>query len=180
VNRVITLVGVVLVVLGFLVSFVPLFDGPSQVLTPNQSVAAYNATAGVSLTSDWTIGMTWTSNLRVSLLVAICHSINASASSLSRVCHNPSLTVLNGTSGSETFYVPVGGVFLVGIVSNLSPGLRVDIQLKPTLTLIGAILILGGIGVTVVGLLPRRKAPRPPPAALPAVKPAEPPPSRSP
>ncbi|MGA7860946.1 MAG: hypothetical protein WCB19_03715 [Thermoplasmata archaeon] len=160
-HRVLTILGVALVVLGLVFSFVPLLDGPSQVLTPSQPTAAFNATTPISLTSDWTIGMSWTSNQKVSLLVVVCRAINQTASSLQTVCPGASLTVLNGTSGSGTFSVPIGGTLLVGIVSAPSQGLHVDVQLKPTLASIGAILVIGGAGVTVVGLLPRRK-PRPP------------------
>jgi hypothetical protein len=176
VNRVITIIGVALVVLGLVVSFVPLFNGPSEVLTSSRSVAAFNATSETFLSSDWTIGVSWTSNQEVSILVIVCHSINASATSLRGVCPGVSLSVLNGTSGSGTYSVPSNGVILVGIVSMPTNGVRVDVQLKPTLTLIGAILVIGGAGVTVVGLLPRRKARAPPaPVAPPATPPNSPP-----
>ncbi|MGC2288902.1 MAG: hypothetical protein WA688_03485 [Thermoplasmata archaeon] len=163
-NRVITIVGAALVVTGLVFSFVPLIDGPSKILTPSQPIVAYNATTALSLSTDWTIGLSWTSNQEVSLLVVVCHTVNLTASSLQAVCPGASLTVLNGTTGTGTFSVPIGGTIFVGIVSNATPGLRVDVQLKPTLILIGAILVIGGAGVTVVGLLPRRKARPPPPA----------------
>jgi hypothetical protein len=176
VNRVITLIGVALVVVGLVVSFVPLFNGPSEVLTSSRSAAAFNATSQTFLSSDWTIGVSWTSNQEVSILVIVCHSINASASSLRGVCPGVSLTVINGTSGSGTFSVPAHGVILVGIVSMPTNGVRVNVQLKPTLTLIGAILVFGGVGVTAVGLLPRRKARAPPASGTPPTSPPASPP----
>jgi hypothetical protein len=166
-NRITTIIGVGLVVLGLVLSFVPLFEGPSQELTPSRSVAVFNATAVISLSPDLTVDLSWTSNEAVSLLVVVCHSINLSASSLQTVCPGASLTVLNGTTGSGSFSVPVGGNLLVGLISNPGPGARVEVQLKPTLALAGAILVLGGAGVTIVGLLPRRKKP-PAPAPDPA------------
>ena len=177
VNRVITIVGAALVVVGLVISFVPIFDGPSQVLTPSQPTAAFNATTSISLTRDWTIGLDWSSNLPVSLLVVVCQSINHTASSLQKICPGASLTVLNGTSGSGTFSVPLGGTLLVGIVSTPTHGLRVNVLLKPTLVLLGTIFVIGGAGVTVVGLLPRRKAR--PPAPAPDNPPVEPPTPRT-
>jgi len=165
VHRLLTIVGVALVVIGLVLSFVPLFDGPSQVLTPSQPTAVFNATTSISLTSDWTIGMSWTSNQKVSLLVVVCRAINHTASSLQTVCPGASLTVLNGSSGSGTFSVPIGGTLLVGVVSIPNPGLRVEVQLKPTLASIGAVLVIAGAGVTAMGLLPRRKPRHPAPTA---------------
>jgi hypothetical protein len=161
VNRVITIVGVTLVVLGLVFSFVPLFAGPSKVLTPSQTIVGFNATTSVSLTRYWAIGVSWTSNQVVSMLIVVCHSVNLSASSLHTVCPGALFTVQNGTAGSGTYSVPLGGTIFVGIVSNASHGLRVNVQLEPALTVIGTILLLGGAGVTIVGLLPRRKT-RPP------------------
>jgi hypothetical protein len=175
VNRVITVIGVALVAVGLLLSFVPLFDGPSQVLTPSKPIAAFNATTSVSLSSDWTIGLSWSSNQPVSLLVVVCHSINTSAMSLQKVCPDAAFTVLNGTSGSGAFSVPIDGTLLIGIASTPAHNLRVDVQLKPTLTLIGAILVIGGAGVTVVGLVPRRKASPPAQPSAAPVPPASPP-----
>jgi hypothetical protein len=176
VNRVITIIGVALVVVGLVVSFVPLFNGPSEVLTSSRSVAAFNATSQTFLSSDWTIGVSWTSNEEVSMLVIVCHSINASASTIREVCPGVTLSVQNGTSGSGTFSVPANGVILVGIASMPTNGVRVNVQLKPTLTLIGAISVFGGVGVIVVGLLPRRKPRAPPaPVAPPTTPPNSPP-----
>jgi hypothetical protein len=171
VHRVITVIGVVLLVLGLVFTFVPLFNGPSKDLTPSQPVAAFDANTSVALTPDWTIGVGWTSNQQVSILIVVCHTINLSASSEKTVCPGAALHVLNGTSGSGTYSVPIGGTLLVGIASNTTPGLRVDVQLKPTLTVIGTILVVGGIGVMVVGLVPRRK-PRPPSATPQAAPPS--------
>ena len=168
-NRILTLIGVALVVLGVVFTFVPLVDGPSQVLTPARPDAAFNATTPFSLSGGWTIGVDWSSNAMVSLLVVVCHSINPSAPSLQTVCPGAAFTVLNGTSGSSSFSVPLNGALLIGIVSNASAGLRVDVQLKPALTFFGTIFVLGGVGVTAVGLVPRRKrsTPAPPSPAAP-------------
>jgi hypothetical protein len=170
VNRLITLIGVALVAIGLVVAIVPLFDGPSDVLTPSRPEVAFNATTPFSITGGWTIGVSWSSNEAVSLLVVVCRSINVSEFSLQSVCPGAALTVLNGTSGSPSFSVPLGGTILIGIASKTTNGLRVDIQLKPTLTVIGTILVFGGVGVTIVGLLPRRKM-----AAVAPDEPLEPP-----
>ncbi|MFZ0830370.1 MAG: hypothetical protein WCB18_03800 [Thermoplasmata archaeon] len=165
-NRLLFLIGVALAIIGLVFSFVPLFNGPSGVLTPSKPDAAFNATTPFSLTGGWTIEVSWTSNHAVSLLVVVCRSINTSAPSLQKVCPGAALSVLNGTSGSSSFWVPLSGVLLIGIVSNATPGLRVDVQLKPTLTVIGTIFVLGGAGVALVGLLPRRKPALPAPASV--------------
>ncbi|HLY76480.1 MAG TPA: hypothetical protein VKT21_01185 [Thermoplasmata archaeon] len=167
-NRVITLIGVSLVGVGLVLSFVPLFAGPSKVLTPSQPTVAFNATGQISLSNEWTIGVSWTSDQAVSLLVVVCASIHLTGSSLQTVCPGASLSVLNGTAGSSTFSVPFGGTLLVGIVSNTTPGLRVDLHLSPTLALIGTALTLGGVGVAAVGVLPQRKRRPSPPNTTPS------------
>jgi len=162
-HRGLLVIGVALVATGLVLSFVPLFAGPSKVLTSSQPEAAFNATTPISLTGSWTIGMTWSSNHAVSLLVFVCRSINLNAPSFQTVCPGASSTLLNGTSGAETFSVPLGGTLLIGIVSNQTSGVRVDVQLQPALPLDGTILVIAGAGVVVIGLLPRRKAHAVPP-----------------
>jgi len=157
VHRVLTLIGVALVVAGLVFSFFPLVPGPSQELTPTQPEAIFNATTPISLTGGWNIGVSWSSNHLVSLLIVVCHSINLNAPTLQTVCPGAALSVLNGTSGSDTYSVPLGGALLVGIVSNLSSGLRVHVQLTPALTLVGLLFVIGGAGVVVVGVWPRPK-----------------------
>ena len=159
-RKILTLLGVALVVAGLLLALVPLFAGPSKVLTPSQSVVAFNATTPISLTGAWPIGLSWSSNRAVSLLVVICQSVNQSASSLATICPGAALTRLSGTSGTETFNVPLGGVLLIGIVSNLSSGLAVKVALRPALAFLGTIVVIGGGGIVVVGVLARRPTPK--------------------
>lgn len=159
---ILTVLGVAVVVAGLVLALVPLFDGPSKVLTSSQTDVGFNATTPFSVTGSWPIGLSWSSNRQVSLLVVVCHSVNQSASSLATVCPGSSFTRLNGTSGTETFNVPLGGVLLIGIVSNLTSGLAVEVQLRPALTLIGTIFWVGGAGIVVVGVLARRSNRRPP------------------
>lgn len=156
--RVLVVIGIVLAVVGAVLAFVPFLPGPSQVLTAVHPTAAFNATTSGSLTGYWTIGLTWTANQTVSLLVLVCHSINLTASSLHTVCPGAAPTVLNGTSGSGSYSVPVGGALLIGILSNTASSPRVHIQLQPTMVFAGTILLFGGIGIAVVGLLPRPRA----------------------
>jgi hypothetical protein len=170
VNRIITIIGGGLVILGLIFSFVPLINGPSKVLTPAQSIVGLNATRSIALSPDWTIGVSWTSNQPVSLLVLVCEKANTSAATFQSVCPGASLAVQNGTSGSGTYGVPFGGTIFVGIISNTSHGLRVNVQFRPAQTVLGTILTIGGAGVTVVGLFPARKR-RPPTGS-----PVEPPP----
>jgi hypothetical protein len=157
VHRLLLLIGVGFVLAGLVLSFVPLFSGPSQVLTPSHPTAAFNATMSISLTPQWTIGLSWSSNQRVSLLVVVCSSINTSASSMQAVCPGAALTVLNGTGGTGTFSVPFRGALLIGIVSALGHDLRVNVQLRPTLVSVGTLFVIGGAAAIAVGVLWRRK-----------------------
>lgn len=91
-NRLLFLIGVALAIIGLVFSFVPLFNGPSGVLTPSKPDAAFNATTPFSLTGGWTIEVSWTSNHAVSLLVVVCRSINTSAPSLQKVCPGAALS----------------------------------------------------------------------------------------
>lgn len=163
-RRLIILLGAVIAVIGLVLSLVPLVNGPSQVLTPAHSVAVFNATAALSLTTDLTIGISWNSNEYVSLLLVACRSFSPNSSSVPAGCSGAALTVLNGTSGSRMVSVPLGGTLLVGIASPAAPGLRVNVQLRPVEATIGAILVIAGASTAVVGwLLPRRAVP---PAAV--------------
>jgi hypothetical protein len=154
-HRVLMVIGVAVVAAGLILALVPLFDGPSQVLTPSHTTAAFNATTTLSLSPDWTIGLTWASNQNVSLLVVVCRSIEEHAA-----CPGASYTVLNGTAGAGTFSVPVGGTLLVGIVSSPSHGLSVIVQLKPALLAVGTLLVIVGAATTLIGVfLPRTRRP---------------------
>ena len=169
--RLLIAIGAAVAVVGAVLSFVPFLPGPSQDLTAAHPTAVFNATTSGSLTGYWTIGLTWSANQTVSILVLVCHAINLTASSLHTVCPGAALNVLNGTSGSGSYAVPVGGALLIGILSNTTSRPRVHIQLEPTMVFVGTILLFGGIGVAVVGLLPtpRRRSPvaTPPPPSAP-------------
>lgn len=162
VHRILLIAGVAVVAVGLVFALVPFVNGPSLVLTPDRPYAAFNATAPISITGAWTIAVDWSSNLPVSLLVVLCHSVNLNAESFSTVCPGAAVSVLNGTSGSPSFPVPLGGALLVGIVSNTTAGLRVSVELKLTEAVLGAVLVIGGAAVAVAGVLPfrRRSAPK--------------------
>lgn len=172
VHRVLLLIGIAAIAVGLVLSLVPFVNGPSLVLTPDRPYAAFNATAPLSITGSWTIAVDWSSNLPVSLLVVLCHSINLNGPSLAKVCPDAVLSVLNGTSGAPSYAVPLGGAILVGIVSNMTSGLRVSVELKPTQIVLGGILVIGGAGVTIVGLLPVRRRPAAPAPPASADRPA--------
>jgi hypothetical protein len=157
VRPVLLVIGLALVSVGLVVSLVPIFNGPSQILTSSQPTAAFNTTTTLSLTPDWTIGLSWSSNQKVSLLVVVCRSVNFSGSSMESACPGAAYTVLNGTSGSGTFSVPLGGTLLVGIVSNPSHGIRVAVQLKPTLGFVGTVVVIAGVGAAGAAFIPRRR-----------------------
>jgi hypothetical protein len=157
VRRILLVIGLALIAVGLVVSLVPIFNGPSQVLTSSHATAAFNATTTISLTPDWTVGLSWNSNQKVSLLVVVCRSVNFSGSSMESACPGAAYTVLNGTSGSGTFSVPLRGTLLVGIVSSPSHGVRVDVQLKPTLGFVGTVLVIGGVGIAAAAFIPRRR-----------------------
>lgn len=152
VHRNLLLLGALLVMTGLILTYVPLFAGPSEVLTTSHPTAAFNATTTLSLTPDWTVALTWSSAQRVSLLVVVCNSLNPTAGSSATACPGATITVLNGTSGAATFSVPVRGTLLVGIVSTLGGGASVDVHLKPTLIAIGAVLVIGGAAVCASGV----------------------------
>ncbi len=173
VHRVLLVIGIAAVAVGLGLSLIPFVNGPSLVLTPDRPYAAFNATAPLSITGSWTIAVDWSSNLPVSLLVVVCHSIDLNGPSLAKVCPGAALSVQNGTSGTPSFAVPLGGVILVGIVSNMTSGLRVSVELKPTQVALGGILVIGGAGIVVVALVPIRRRPAQP-APAPAA-PADPP-----
>jgi hypothetical protein len=164
-RRLLVVIGVAIAVVGFVLSFVPIFNGPSEDLTPAHPTAAFNATTTLSIAPVWTVGLSWSSNQKVSLLVVICQSVSQSATVGHSACPNASYTVLNGTSGYSTFSVPLHGTLLVGIVSAPGHGLSVEVQSRPTLLSIGALLVVGGGVIIAVGFVPRRRQRLSPPGA---------------
>lgn len=155
----IVVVGIVLLVLGAVLAFVPLVQTASQnvsELTP----AAYNVSATFSITGTVPLSISYTASQAVQIMVETCDSITFSSSNAPQ-CKNPSNATQNGSSGTFSVAVKPGGAFAVAVIG---PG-TATITVKEGQTTLGDILLILGIVILLVGLVLRKKA-RPAPAMM--------------
>ncbi len=150
--------GVVLLVIGLVLSFVPLVNQGSTQL--GQYVEDAAGPSGYSITGSIPMSISWTSSNSGELAVGVSScsvsQVQASSCSASTTWHNQS-----GTSGSESFSVPDGGS-VTFVFSAAGGG---SITLTTALTTIGLIVIVLGILVLIAGLVLKRKQPKAPPMA---------------
>lgn len=157
----IVVAGVVVLVIGLVLAFVPLVNQGSTHVGQFQSLA--EGPSGFSITGSIPVSITWSAATSGSLSVAVSSCSPSSASA--GTCNGPyTWHNQSGTSGSESFSIPDGGsaIFAFSSLGGAS------VTMTTALSTIGAILLVIGIIVLIVGLVLRRKQPKPsavPPAA---------------
>ncbi len=157
-------VGIVLLVLGAVLAFVPLLQAGSQDVSES-TPWGFNVTAAFSITGTVPLTISYSSSQSVNILVGTCDSI--SYSSGSPQCTNPTVSGQNGSSGTFNINVKPGGAVVVGI---LGAG-TASVTVKEAQTPLGDILLILGIVVLLVGLVMRRR-PSPAPMAAPTAPPS--------
>jgi uncharacterized membrane protein len=184
------IVGVILLVIGAVLLFVPVVPQANETVSTS-STLPYDifSVGGFSLTGSIPISVSWTSSSgAVEVVAAACSSCSSqNASSVSGV------TIQNGTSGSFSLSQPDGGEVLVGAIGSMSSPTNVTFKITTALTTVGSILVIVGIVVLILGaVLKSGKAkaaaaaapmspmmPSPPmiqpPAPTPGAPPAQPP-----
>ncbi len=153
--------GVVLIVVGAVLAFVPILQAGSEVVT-SDTAWAFDATASFSITGTIPLSISYTSNQSVNLYVESCTGgITQSPGGMPECTGGTVVSFLNGSSGAISFDEKVGGGVIVGLVS---PG-SATVVVKEAQTPIGDILLILGALFLLVGLvLPKR---RPVPATPP-------------
>ncbi len=156
--------GVVLLVIGAVLAFVPLIQAASQDVS-EVSPAGYNISALFSITGTVPLSISYTSSQTVDIMVETCDSLTNSPSGYS--CSNPNNSSQNASSGTFNVNVKPGGAVLIGV---LGPG-TASVTVKEGQTTAGDILLILGIVLVLVGLVLRGRArpvaptPQAPPSA---------------
>jgi len=167
-------VGVVLVVIGVALMYVPLSPQPNQQVwytEPRGDQGYVGSVSGWSITGSIPVAVSWSANgsTSVSVLAGTC-SGNCSNGQVSDV------TYQNGTSGSFTLNQPNGGSVAMGVLSFNGAAESVTFKITTALTTVGAGLLILGIILVIVGLVVRSKrksAPEAAPPPTPTGTPAE-------
>ncbi len=156
-------IGIVLLVIGAVLAFVPLIQAASQDVSES-SPAAYNISALFSITGTVPLSISYTSSQTVDILVGTCDSVTYSPSGQPQ-CSNPSISSQNASGGTFNVNVKPGGAVVIGL---LGPG-TATVTVKEGQTTAGDILLILGIVLVLVGLVLRGRArpvsPTPPPSA---------------
>ncbi len=171
----ILVVGIVLIVVGAVLLFVPVGVQSSTTIDNNSSTPeAVQSVSGFSLTGSIPIAVSWSSPVAVTIGAVACTGTCSNVSQLSGI------TIQTGTSGSFTLNQPNGGSigFVVVPATGGAPSTNVTFKFTPALTTVGSILIILGIILLILGVVLKRKQPAAPAAApsYPAAGSAAPPP----
>jgi uncharacterized membrane protein len=148
-------VGVVLLVIGAVLLFVPVAPQPSQTMNESSIETPYAfQISGFSITGNMPITVSWTSNTSVTLLAVACTgSCNSgNISTLSGV------EVQTGTSGTFNMNVPSGGTVEIGAAPLTGGPSTTTVNVTTSETTIGSILLIVGILLLIVGLVLKRKS----------------------
>lgn len=163
----IVVAGVVVIVIGAVLLFVPVVNQGTQTVTV--TAPEVFQVSGFSITGGIPVSISWTSSVSVEVLAAACSSScnTGSINSLS------GLVLQSGTSGSFTLNQPNGGEVVLGVVTTGGTSGSATFTIKTALTTVGSILLILGIIILIVGavLRSRPKATAMPPAPMP-VEPA--------
>ncbi len=178
------IVGLVLIILGAVLLFVPLEPQTNQVVSTSSDTPYYEGTvSGFSLTGSIPISVSWNASATVQVIAGACTATCTNESQVS------SITTETGMSGSFTLSQPNGGSILMGAIGPLggSPA-SVTFKITTALTTVGTILVPVGIIVLILGVVLKSQKqkmaamapPASPPTPPPAAPPASPPPPGAP
>ena len=160
-RKILVAIGLVLVILGAVLIFVPIVQASNQTVSESSPYVA-NLT-GISITGTIPGTISWSSNVQVTFIAASCTSVSFSGNLLSPC---PGFSIIgnqNGTSGSMTFNVKSGSTLFAGIVSGGS-GAQAAVTVTVALTKIGTVLLIVGVIVLLLGVVLKSKAPKAPTA----------------
>jgi hypothetical protein len=150
-------VGVVLLLVGAVLVFVPLVPQPDHTVTYGRTGFTANLT-GYSPTGSIAGTLSWNSNATVEFWFASCPSTDCIASSVK-------VQTENGTSGTISFSYP-SGTEIAALIAGGPAGSTATVKLTLTEPTYGSLLILVGLALLLVGIVLRRK-PSPAPVTAP-------------
>ncbi len=149
--------GVVLLVIGAVMLFVPLVPQGSQTVQASSSAPFYAGNvSGFSLTGNIPVSVSWTATTGVEVVAAACSAQCDSGN----IASLSDLTIQNGTSGSFTLNQPNGGSIIMGIATSSSGGAQATFKVTTALSTVGTILVVVGIVLVIVGVVLRSKKAR--------------------
>jgi uncharacterized membrane protein len=162
-------VGLVLLIIGAVLTFVPVAPQPSETVYSDSYEPYYHAhISEFSLTGTIAVSVSWSANATVEILAAAlsCQGSDCPTGNITQVS---GLVNQTGTSGSFTLYQPSGGSFIMGIWSTSgNVPASATFNLTTAVTQIGVILVIIGILVLIAGVVLRKKRPKAPAAVPPA------------
>jgi hypothetical protein len=154
---VLVIAGIVVLLVGALIQFVPLAPQPvNPISTYGGTPFETFSVGGFSITGSITVSISWTASSPVTFIAAVCPSgcHSANVSSLSDI------TTQSGKSGSLTLSQPNGGEIILVALSNTSTGVN------PTVITVwateAAVVLFAGVAVVIAGVVwrsPRRAVP---------------------
>jgi uncharacterized membrane protein len=153
----IVVVGVVLLVVGAVLLFVPITPQPSQKIASNSSTPVLLfSVSGFSVTGSIPISVSWSSTGPVTVAAATCSGTCQNRANVSDVS---GITLQSGTSGSFTLNQPNGGEVLIAAV-NTGGGNATTTTFNVTtaLSTVGTILLIVGILLLIVGVVVKAKS----------------------
>ncbi len=167
----IVVVGVILLILGAVMLFVPLSPQPDQNVpsgspsAPGSGVAIFSV-SGYSLTGNIPVSISWSAPTAIVVGAVAC----------SGTCQNPSpsasgATGQTGTSGTFSLNQPNGGEIELIAFTTAGSAVTVTFKITTALTTVGSILLILGILLLIVGVVLKSKSRAPAPAAAPAATP---------
>jgi uncharacterized membrane protein len=152
----VVVVGVVLLILGAVLMFVPIVPQSAQKVSSGSTLpAVIFSVSGFSVTGSIPVSVSWSSTGPVEVAAATCSgscaSANASAAS--------GVVLQSGTSGSFTLNQPNGGqVVLVAVSTNSSSPTTTTFNVTTALSTVGSILLILGIVLLIVGVVVKSKS----------------------
>ena len=170
---VVLIVGVILLILGAVIAFVPVISDTSSVTAvdpsdctsgPDCSISYEVYSASPSVTGGTSTKLSWSAPVPVTFTAVTCSNAvtgepdNLTPSELARVCSGL-VTVANttGTSGSYSFTIPSGGSLMFFATTSGTVQPTVNATLTATEPLLGLVVLLLGLLLAILGVVLRSK-----------------------
>jgi uncharacterized membrane protein len=164
----IVIVGVILLIIGAVLLFVPLVPQQSTDLSATSPGAELNV-SGFSIVGSVYFSMSWTSSAAVDFFAGVCSGGVSSSGNCSSI--GATMTWLNSTSGTWSFTAKPGDSIGFGMVSSIllggSSNATANVKITASLATVGSILLIVGIILLIVGLVLKKKVPPAPPSMMP-------------
>lgn len=147
----IVVTGLVILVIGAVLMFVPLVPQASQTTTGSAPFAVLSV-SGFSITGSIPVAISWSAPTTVIVAAAACSHCSSNVSTVSGVI------LQTGTSGSFTLDQPNGGeIAFAAVNSTGGPSPTVTYKITTALSTVGSVLLIVGIIVLIIGVVLKSK-----------------------